>query len=467
MGVDRGGAVALVADLDLDEPPVNPVLGQVRDIGMPQAMDHQGRRQAEGIPVGLEPGVDLRRPDPPAPLGHPQCRVAVAAELRADVLDVVGHRLHRPPHHRGDVTAPRRLAPLGLTVADVQHPVPAELRRGRVAAPVRDIQPRGLGPAQPPGINDLEQGRVPVGGQRPLALRAHGPVDLVVGVIQERLQLLAGERPRFRAALIPVEVGDRVPLVADRHRVGTRPELVLAGGTPAIPAITEVLAEQPQVRLVAPDRRRSQPLFGHQRLRPLLHMRRPQFHGYSLVNARNRRTSRSRGAIVSSRSPRAVCWARHPRSIASNIASSGRSCTTPDTSSRCAAPARSPRPNPPSSPRNHNRSKAGSCTRRDHRATGEVRRHRPPAAHGYCGTPLTRRPAQTRPSDAIPAAEIVGSGTAAASSRDAALCRRRRFPLSSVTPALRNAINCHLVHRSVTAQRGVGSHHPQEHVIIG
>ena len=127
---------------------------------------------------------------------------------------------------------------------------------------------------QPPGVNHLEQRRVPVGGQRPLAFRAYGPVHLVIGIVQEPLQLLAGERPRLRAALIPVEVGDRVPLMADRHRVHTWPELVLAGRGPAIPAIAEVLAEQPQVRLVAPDRRRSQPLLRHQRLRPLIHVRR-------------------------------------------------------------------------------------------------------------------------------------------------------------------------------------------------
>ena len=274
MGIDGSGTVALVADLDLDEPPVHPVLGQVRDVGMPQAMDHQSRRQAKSSPVALEPVVDLRRPDPAAALGHPQRRVAVAAELRADVLHVVGHRLHRPPHHRGDVAAPRRLAPLGLAVADVQHPVPAELRRGRVAAPVREVELRRLGPPKPPGVNHLEQRRVPVGSQRPLAFRAYGPVNLTIGIIQETLQLLAGERPRLRPALIPVEVGDRVPLMADRHRVHTRPELVLAGRGPAIPAIAEVLAEQPQIRLVAPDRRRSQTLLRHQRLRPLLHVRR-------------------------------------------------------------------------------------------------------------------------------------------------------------------------------------------------
>ena len=49
----------------------------------------------------------------------------------------------------------------------------------------------------------------------------------------------------------------------------------------------------------------------------------PHCHGYSLVNARNRRTSRSRGTIVHSRSPRAICWARQPLSIASIMTSSG------------------------------------------------------------------------------------------------------------------------------------------------
>jgi hypothetical protein len=109
---------------------------------MPKTVGCQDRRQAHGITVGLEPGVDLRRLDPAAALGHPQRRVVAAAELRPDVLDIVGDRIHRPAHHRGDVPAARRLAPLGLAVADVQHPTPAELRRGRVPAPVRDVELR-------------------------------------------------------------------------------------------------------------------------------------------------------------------------------------------------------------------------------------------------------------------------------------------------------------------------------------
>jgi hypothetical protein len=42
-----------------------------------------------------------------------------------------------------------------------------------------------------------------------------------------------------------------------------------------------------------------------------------------LVKSTNRRTNLSRGAIVSTRSPRAVCWAPQPRNIASSTASFG------------------------------------------------------------------------------------------------------------------------------------------------
>src|SRR5437773_2734429 len=84
------------------------------------------------------------------------------------------------------------------------------------------------------------------------------PAQLPVGVIQEGLQLLAGERAGFRAALIVVEMRDRVPLVADRHRKGA--ERILAGNRPAIAAVADVLAEQPKIRLITADRGRSQML---------------------------------------------------------------------------------------------------------------------------------------------------------------------------------------------------------------
>src|SRR5215469_4025703 len=44
-------------------------------------------------------------------------------------------------------------------------------------------------------------------------------VNLLIGVIQEPLQLLAGERPRLRVAPAVVQVRDGVLRMADRHRV--------------------------------------------------------------------------------------------------------------------------------------------------------------------------------------------------------------------------------------------------------
>ena len=63
--------------------------------------------------------------------------------------------------------------------------------------------------------------------------------------------------------------------MADRHRMGTLPELLLAGSRPPVAAVAQVLAEQPQVHLVAADRRRGQPPLARQRLRPLIDVRRP------------------------------------------------------------------------------------------------------------------------------------------------------------------------------------------------
>ena len=232
----------------------------------------KGFRQPERIAVGDEAGVDLRRRDPAAAFGHPHRRMLLAAEAGPDVVDVVGDRLHRPAHHRGHVAASRRLAAHRLAVAHVQHPEPAELRRRRVAAPVNDIQLRRLGAPQPPRVNHLEQRRVPVGGQCALAFRPHRTVDLLVGVVEEPLQLLAGERAGLRIALVVVEMRDRVPLVADRHRMHPWPELLLTHRSPAVAGVAEVLAEQPQIGLVAADRRRRQMRLRHQRLRPLVDM---------------------------------------------------------------------------------------------------------------------------------------------------------------------------------------------------
>src|SRR5581483_2516620 len=96
----------------------------------------------------------------------------------------------------------------------------------------RHVQLGGLGPAQAPPVDGLEDGRVAIGGKCPLALGPHRPIDLLVGVVEELLKLVAGERPGLRTALVVAQVRDGVPLVADRNRIGA--ERVLASRYPAI-----------------------------------------------------------------------------------------------------------------------------------------------------------------------------------------------------------------------------------------
>ena len=126
---------------------------------------------------------------------------------------------------------------------------------------------------QPPAVDHLEQRGVTVSSQHPLAPGLHRPVHLVIGVIQEPLHPLTRQRAGLRAARIVVQVHDRVPLVADRHR--ERAERLLARHRPPVPGVSQVLAEQPQISLVTADRRRRQMPLRGQRQRPLIHMRRP------------------------------------------------------------------------------------------------------------------------------------------------------------------------------------------------
>ncbi|WP_236057278.1 hypothetical protein [Mycobacterium sp. SM1] len=188
--------------------------------------------------------------------------MVVTPELRPGILDVVGDRLHRPIHHRQHVPTPRRLAPLGLAVADIQHPVALELRSLRIPAEINQVKLRSFRAPQTPAVDDLEDRRVAIGSEGPFAFRPNSALDLIVGVVEEPLDLRTRERARLRAAPIIVQVRDRIPLVTDRHRMITRPELFLAHCNPAVTGVAEVLVEQPQFGLVVADRRRRQMRLG-------------------------------------------------------------------------------------------------------------------------------------------------------------------------------------------------------------
>ena len=264
-----------MAHLFLEEATVNPVLGEVADVAVPERVRGQLGAQPERVAVGDEAGVDLAGLDPPAAFGHPQGRMIGTAETGPDVLHVVGHRVDGPVHDREHVAPARRLAPGGLAVADVKHAEAGELGRGGVGAPVDEIEFGRLGAAQPPAVDDLEQGGVAVGGQCTLAFGGNGALHLIVGVVQEPLQLFSGERPGLGVALVIAQVRDGVPLVADGHRMGADAERLLARQSPAVAGVGEVLAEEPQVDLVAPDRGRGEMTFATQRQGPLLDVARP------------------------------------------------------------------------------------------------------------------------------------------------------------------------------------------------
>jgi hypothetical protein len=126
------------------------------------------------------------------------------------------------------------------------------------------------------------------------------------------LQLLAGQRTGFRVALVIVEVRDRVPLMADRHRVAARPERLLAGHRPAVATISEVLAEQARVGLVAADRRRRQVLLSRQRQRPLIHMARAPLPRVLAARGRSAAPANRAASPRTSRPPGATAPRRRP-----------------------------------------------------------------------------------------------------------------------------------------------------------
>jgi hypothetical protein len=111
----------------------------------------------------------------------------------------------------------------------------------------------------------LNSARVAEGRQPPLASGRPDLADLVIGVVEERLQLVPGERPLARVTLGVLDVHRGIPLVHDLRRVGAEPGLAL--GRPAVGRVGGVLAEQPDRQLVAAQRGAAQaahrPQVGH------------------------------------------------------------------------------------------------------------------------------------------------------------------------------------------------------------
>jgi hypothetical protein len=223
--------------------------------------------QAHRVPVGDEALVDVTHADPRTPLSQPQRPRCPGAIQRADVGQILLHCFDRPRHHRGHVAPTGRAAPHRLAPAHRQHPEPAQLGSGRVGREVRSVEHRCLPAAQPPGVGDLEHCRVPPRRQPALAAMRPGRGDAVIGVLEECLQLIAGERPPSRVALVVGDMIGGVPVMADLRRVLA--EAFLALQRPTVTAVAGEVAEHRHRVLIGPDRG-PRPTGRTQRHRPLL-----------------------------------------------------------------------------------------------------------------------------------------------------------------------------------------------------
>jgi hypothetical protein len=179
-----------VADLLLDESGVEPLLDKVGDVGATQGVEREFRRQLEFPSDGTEVVLNAGLADPPAALGRPQHLAPPARQRRADLRYPLLEALRRPAEHAQDAALLRRRALHRLAMPDVEHAEATELRRLRVGAEVRDVQHSHLTPAEPPGVRDLEEGGVSKGAQPPLPPALSDGDYEVVGVVEQRLELV-------------------------------------------------------------------------------------------------------------------------------------------------------------------------------------------------------------------------------------------------------------------------------------
>ena len=239
---------------------------------MPQAVHRQLGRQARQRPELREPVIDLAGRDPPAPLGQPHRRMGIAAIPRPHLSQVL-LPAPRAAHGITVATARRRggLPRIALPNRTWQAPNPPSSGAAGLAAKSPTSSIDRLPAAQPPPVDHLEQRRVPERRQPALPPRRRSALHPVIGSVQERLQLGAGQRPTLCPALIVRDMHRGIPLMANLHRTGTHPLLALR--QPPVPGIAHIIQEHRQRALIRPDRRMRPPA----RATPQLHLlRRPR-----------------------------------------------------------------------------------------------------------------------------------------------------------------------------------------------
>lgn len=163
----------------------------------------------------------------------------------------VADDLRCPVEHRENGPAFGWGAFLGLAVTDLHDAVAAELGCVRVAGEVDGLQVSQFVESHSVGVGDLEHHGVSVGWQPALFSGVRDNGDLVVGMVEEVLQLLFGERALLGILFVVLDVSGGVP--REEHLRWVRAESLLAYSVPAVVGIGDVGAEQPKAVLIAAD----------------------------------------------------------------------------------------------------------------------------------------------------------------------------------------------------------------------
>ena len=153
-------------------------------------------------------------------------------------------------------------------MADVAHAVSTEFSRFRIQPEVDSVEHADLVAAQPPAVGDLEDDRVAEGRTAALTTEFAGDDDLIVGVVEERLQLVAAERPLCRPRLDGADVRCGVLVQTDLNRMGAEQPLALS--RPAVRRIRDEPAELPEGALQPSQRGMTDPPMDPQIREPLV-----------------------------------------------------------------------------------------------------------------------------------------------------------------------------------------------------
>lgn len=196
---------------------------------------------------------------PPQERGlHDQCAAFAGEQVeRARVTATVGQPVLEDarcpsPDREHAAALVGRGAP-GLAIADLADPESAELAGMRVAREVDRLQVAQLVEPKTVAVGDLHHDRVAVGGLPTLAAGPADALDLVVRVLEQRVELLARVRALGRATVVGLDMGRGVSVEEHLGRVGA--EVSLADAVPAVVGVADVTGERPKRAVVAAQRR--------------------------------------------------------------------------------------------------------------------------------------------------------------------------------------------------------------------